>query len=92
MSSWRDLKEIVVTIARMLTEDMEVIVEPEDVQDENDLYFGAERMEDDEEQVYAEEDQSESDSEIDESEESDSDDSGSDWDFLGDDIWILWKD
>ena len=45
----------------MSSEDDEVLEESKDTQDESDLYFGAERIPDHEEQVFAEKDQSHSD-------------------------------
>ena len=57
----RNLNEVVLTNQQMSSDDEEVLVEPKDIQDESDLYFGAEKIPDNEEQVYAEEDKSHSD-------------------------------
>ena len=54
----RDLKEVLLTNQQKLmsSEDEEVLEESKDIQDESDHYFGAERIPDDEEQVFAEKD------------------------------------
>ena len=57
----RNLNEVVLTNQQMSSEDEEVLEESKDIQDETDLYFGAEKIPDDEEQVFAEKDQSHSD-------------------------------
>ena len=57
----RDLNEALLTNQQMSSEDEEVLEESTDIQDESALYFGAERIPDDEEQVFAEQDQSHSD-------------------------------
>ena len=55
-----DINEVLLTNQQMSSKDEEVIEELKDIQDESDLYFGAERIPDYEEQVYAEKDQSHS--------------------------------
>ena len=75
----RNLNEVVPTNQQMSSEDEEVLVELKDIQDESDLYFGAEKILDYEEQVYAEEDQSHSD--LVEKSESEGDQSDSDFEI-----------